>query len=206
MAEPTENAAGNSNLKIQEMMLKDRRVHFCNMLRHYAIDRFKNISGMTDLTIEDHPKPDAFVYGAYQAMIIVSGNDLRIAYRAHFNFKDVKPLFKAITNSEEVTPKAKRLVVDIFREYTNLAAGAIKQELETLGIRAGISLPIFTSGYDEIVSSDLLKPRRNYDYFLIKNDNMKFTGTIWFDVLEDDLISNYTFTAPEASDGDVDFL
>ncbi|MBF0440559.1 MAG: hypothetical protein HQK54_01520 [Oligoflexales bacterium] len=212
MSENNNNEQQSANqLLVRNMLLKDRRPAFQAMIRHYALDRFQTISGFTDLHTEDHEKIDAFVYGAHQAMIIVSGNDVRIAFKAHFNYKNVLPLVRVLTGAEELTPRAKGLVIDTFREYTNLTAGAIKGELETLDMVTGISLPIFSSGYDEIISSDTLKPRRNYDYFRIKSKHLTFNCTVWFDVVNEQPVENYNFT-PKGSevstneDDGVDFL
>lgn len=167
------------------------------MTRSYCVNRFQSISGVIKPEISEAPNPDDFVYGTKQVVIIIAGNEVKITLKIHFMEKDVKKLLLRLEKDVVNQSSDQDLIYDRFKEYANLVAGAIKTQLEVSGMICGISLPILSSGFDEIVTSDRLRSRSFYDYFIISNTDVKFTVTLAVDAISPDFLNNYTFNPSE---------
>lgn len=192
------------NEKEPNIFLDSRSPQFSEMIRSFTKNRFESISGLKNISTKELTNKDDFVYGTNQSMIIVAGNNLKLTFKSHFMFKDVGVFLKKLIGSSDLTPKNKNLLFDTFREHANLTAGGIKTQLEKEGMLCGISLPIISSGFDEIVTSDILKPRCLYDYFKVESDEISFIITICLDSLDLSFLDSYEYK-PENNDDDDDY-
>ena len=160
------------------------------MIRQVSVNRFINISGIDALKVIDHKEPDAFIYGSNQTIILVSSIDARITFKSHFALKNITGIFK---DNIKTTNKKKSYALDLFQEYANLTAGGIAQQLNHAEILCGISLPISTSGFDELISSDVLRSSQYHDYWQITGTNFLFTCTAMIEVFEYSRLDKFKF-------------
>lgn len=140
----------------------DLAPRFWELSRNVALDRFALSASKPTARIEELADWDRLTYGSKMSLITAAGKDFKFVFKVHFfpkKFTKVASDFNSM-----------KLVLDFFREYCNLVAGAIKEVLMAKGLICGISLPIVTSGDDEMIFSDKIKTERVYDYFRIHVD------------------------------------
>jgi hypothetical protein len=164
-----------------------------------ALDRFSYITGSKEFVVAENPKWDDFCYGSHLAVILIAGKDFKIFFKSHFHANKYR---------KTMTPdKDRGAVFDVFREYGNLTAGAIKKGLQQPGIICGISLPSVTSGYDELIFSDTLRKDRAIDCFDITSPSFRFTITTTLDTGNAEIFAKLDTIKLESTEGDeIEFL
>lgn len=182
-------------------LLKDIHPELRTMIRELSERRFRDISKRQDQRLRDAPAPDDFIYGAHLTVIQLAAKELRLTFKTHFDIDEVlilTPKKAQLLRSYEEQLKS---AADLFKEYSNLIAGGIAQQLHLSGIVAGISLPIATSGFNEIISSDDPRPQSCSDYWEISGEGFRFTCTLFVEIFETEALSRYTFE-PQRLDSD----
>lgn len=181
--------------------------HLQRMIRHYSVERFQSIAGTQWANAIDHPERDAFIYGAVQSIVLLAGRELRLTLKAHFNLKDVMGVLAKRLETEGGGRDRERLYAqDFFREFVNLTAGGIKGELQRHGIECGISLPVVTSGLDELFFSDKKRDSRLFDYWRVVAPGATFACTSAVDLITPECMSTFTFDDVGAAAQDVEFF
>lgn len=186
------------------LLLKNKNRHLYDLIRYLSKQRFTDISARPVTDVRDHPQPDDFVYGSHQTVIQIASRDLRITFKSHFKLGNTRVLTERgrENNKNRGQPAEKsarhlqKLTYDLFMEYSNLVAGGISQHLHANGIVAGISLPMATSGFDELISSDELRETSYFDYWIIAGEEYQFTCTVCVDLLTEDWLKTFRFVAP----------
>lgn len=183
-------------------LLKDKSPDFQALLRLLAKSRFENISGKNVLECMDHPHPDDYVYGSHQTVIQIAAKDLRVTFKSHFAINHVKTL---VTKSP--TKTLQQSIYDLFMEYSNLVAGGLSQRLHAVGIVSGISLPMATSGFDELLSSDSYRTNCYFDYWLLRGSDFSFTCTAQVDLLSEEWLGSISSDdSKDDEGGELEFL
>lgn len=185
--------------------LKDKSPDFQALLRSLSKARFENISGRKIFETLDHPHPDDYVYGSHQTLIQIAAKDLRVTFKSHFALTHTENLIRKTKNPKKSRQKA---IYDLFMEYSNLVAGGLSQRLHSGGIVSGISLPMATTGFDELLASDSVKGTSYFDYWLVKGDGFSFTCTAQVDLLSDAWLKDFVFSEDKAESegGELEFL
>lgn len=184
------------------LFLKDKNKALYDLIRFLSEQRFSDISGRPVLEIKDHETPDDFVYGSHQTVIQIASRDLRITFKSHFKLEDARRLTDRKKPLERNMKQVQKSTYDLFMEYSNLVAGGISQHLHANGIVAGISLPMATSGFDELISSDSIKPTSYFDYWRVLAEDFHFTCTVCVDILNEQRLGTLSFEKPETSEDD----
>jgi hypothetical protein len=181
--------------------LQEQLPGLSSFVRQSALDRYAYIAGTKEAKLSECNNWDDFFYGNQLAVIMIAGKDLKIFFKAHF-----------YANRAQVAvarDKSRDSLFDFFREYCNLTAGAIKQGLHTHGILSGISLPMATSGHDELVFSDSIRKDRMLDYFSIGNDQFSFVATVSVDVSNEplrEILKSVKPQEPSENSDDIEWL
>lgn len=188
--------------------LKDAHQHLYTMIRELSRKRFADITARRDLVIEEHEHPDDFIYGSHLTVIQIAAKDLRITYKSHFNLSDVMALTQRKGAPERSHEQILKSSYDLFKEYNNLVAGGITQQLHSCGIVAGISLPIATSGFDELISSDEVRTSRLYDFWRIRGEGFHFTCSVYAEIFETELLDLFVYgdIAMDDDGGEIELL
>ena len=171
---------------------------FSQFIRQAATSRFAYITRLQNLEVAENKNWDDFCYGSSMAVILVAGKDFKLFFKVHFHQKK----YQQVSGGNLLASG----VQDVFREYANLTAGAIKQALQDLNVVCGISLPNITSGYDELVFSDTLRSARIIDCFDVVSPNFKFTITITLDIGAGEVLEALTDISLKEHDDDISFL
>ncbi|WP_141733662.1 hypothetical protein [Oligoflexus tunisiensis] len=188
--------------------LKDAHQHLYTMIRELSRKRFADITARRDLVIEEHERPDDFIYGSHLTVIQIAAKDLRITYKSHFNLTDVMALTQRKGAPERSHEQILKSSYDLFKEYNNLVAGGITQQLHSCGIVAGISLPIATSGFDELISSDEVRGSRLYDFWRVRGEGFHFTCSVYAEIFETELLDLFVYgeVAMDDDGGEIELL
>lgn len=188
--------------------LKDHHRDLYAMIREISRRRFADITARRDLLIDDHDHPDDFIYGSHLTMIQMAAKDLRITFKSHFNISDVAALTRRRHGPDRSSNQILKSTYDLFKEYSNLVAGGITQQMHSCGIVAGISLPIATSGFDEIISSDELRMTRLYDFWRVSGENFQFTCSASVEIFETELLDLFVYgnLTTDGDSGEIELL
>lgn len=192
------NAPGQPPL----LLLKDKNRHLYDLIRYLSRQRFSDISSRPVTAVNDHQHPDDFVYGSHQTVIQIASRELRITFKSHFKLANTKGLVERKASMERSARQIQKATYDLFMEYSNLVAGGISQQLYANGIVAGISLPMATSGFDELIASDQLRPTSYFDYWRIHGEDFQFTCTVCVDILSEEWLKGFRFEEPQPQPDD----
>jgi hypothetical protein len=144
--------------------------NFVELAHGACLARFEYLTKIKGAAVSVASDWDQMVYGPKMALILIAGKDFRLTLKTHYKPKSF---------SQDMNKNiARDRVNDMFREYCNLVAGAIKQPLISEGIVCGISLPTVTSGYDELVFSDRLRGAKLKECFEVGKEEAKIVITL----------------------------
>ncbi len=179
----------------------DFSILYYNLL-HDRIAAYTRIN-KNEIKLDNTIPPDQFVYGDRVIIILVSGKEIRATVKLHYSLSEVEWLIPQRL-IESLGSKSAALE-SYFSEMVNLIAGALKAELIDMKYTVGISLPISASSYDELVSSDLIKPDRYYAFTACQFE--KNAGFVITTVLENEgtALLEYKYQEKQA-DEDSEFL
>jgi hypothetical protein len=138
------------------------------------------------------------------AIILVSGKDLRITFKVHFNIKDVKKILE-VSFAKPYSEIEDDLATDFVKEFCNLTAGYIKQIFEKYELKSGISLPIVTRGFDDI----FYKPTNSdevADLWKLDVAGVSLLCTPHFNIFNSDNIPTFNLDDSFDDEGDIEFL
>jgi hypothetical protein len=151
------------------------------------------------LTISNIPSSDAFSYGAFISIFLISGRDIKATLKIHYNPSENADLLRLKNTNNSLSDEA--ALSSIFSELGNLLAGTLKASFLDMGYTVGISLPIEASDYDEIISSDKLVKGRKYAYDSISIGSSVFSVTLAIDD-DGDGLSKYVYEQPKENEED----
>ncbi len=108
----------------------------------------RTFGSVTELRTSE-PLSHSLVFGHRMSLIMVSNAAIRVTFSAHFNEEETQELLRLRLKNQAGTFPTEQ-VLDYFKEYCNVVAGALKVDLKNAGLETGISLPLATRGFDEL--------------------------------------------------------
>lgn len=153
---------------------------------------------------------DDFLYGQWMAIILVSGQALQVTFKTHFFNKFARELVSiGIGKSQENITTV--MAMDFMREFCNLTAGEIKTKLSLNRVSVGLSLPLITRGFDEVLFSDIVLPTSIRDWWALDWQGGHIICSAEVEIFQTETAQR--IKAPknsemlsEEDEGDVDFL
>ena len=137
-----------------------------------AIERF----GRGAAQIKEVSRRDDFIYGETLAFILVSGQELNLQFKIHFENDRMKALVGESLGVPMLQVIADQ-VEDFAREFCNLAGGELVALLNSNSCQSSLSLPFISSGLDELFFSDLNYPSETRDFWEIECSGSRFVCT-----------------------------
>lgn len=187
-------ASGSSQKeKSLPSLLKDAHPQLRMMIRDLSLRRLSDISGYQDIRLLESPSPDDFIYGAHLTVIQLAAKELRLTFKTHFDLDAVQILARRKADAIRTFEQQLKVSNDLFKEYSNLVAGGIAQQLHLNAIVAGISLPLATSGFNEIISSDAPRPHSSSDYWEIHGEGFHFTCSLVAEIFDKTSLDRFTY-------------
>ncbi|ARU57882.1 hypothetical protein OLMES_3862 [Oleiphilus messinensis] len=186
-----------------------------DLVRHAAEERIRLHTQLDEFRIVDDDRGfvPGQVLGNQMALILVSGDAIRITLKLHFSLSEIKPLIYAIYGLDSPNDVRDEQAIDFGKELCNLIAGYVVQMLEENGLPVGISLPLCTRGFYEIFADyrPLQKPIIKYcDLWRLQYGETSIYGTAMVEVLNpallEPLLSYETGSDDSDDSGEFDFL
>lgn len=181
-----------------------------SLIRECALRRMKSHSSSSCVSIEEvEPDYRRTVHGNWMGLILVSGADLRITFKVHFDIKNVRVIISQLLGSEPSTISS-GLALDFIKEFCNLSAGFIKQVLEENSepVMTGISLPIVTKGFDDLFYKESSADEIS-EIWKIVVDGIVLYCTPHVNIFSTEKLAQVKMPKEEEAsedDGDIDFL
>jgi CheY-specific phosphatase CheX len=181
------------------------------IIRDCAVRRMKSHSGSAEVqTAEISPDYSRKVHGNWMGLILVSGRDLRITFKVHFNLREVRMILGNMLGKSH-DQISETLALDFAKEFCNLTAGNLKQVFEEQEdpINTGISLPIVTRGFDDLFYQSASEGETS-ELWKISVAGVELYCTPHVHVFDQAKLANLKYTqsddAADEDDGEIDFL
>lgn len=180
------------------------------IIRECALRRMKSHSSSPDVEVlevgEDYVRT---VHGNWMGLILISGADIRITFKVHFDIKNVRLVISNMLGSDP-TSVSQALALDFVKEFCNLTAGYLKQVFEEheTPIVTGISLPIVTKGFDDLFYQQSTNDEINEIWKIVINGVTLFC-TPHVNIYDKERLGAVAIPSEETADdddGDIDFL
>lgn len=182
-----------------------------NVLKHFvrdaSVSRLRSASlNKFGMELREAPIVDDFVYGHWMSFILMSGKDVQVTFKSHFMSKDTRVLVAAALR-KDIGAITHHMVMDFMREYCNLAAGEIKAQLQQNQVGIGLSLPLITRGFDEVVFSDRVDKKQIIDAWQVAWKGGHLVCSSVIEVLDWNALTNIRVIEKQSNDdGDVELL
>ena len=179
------------------------------VIRQASADRLSDQAGGAQVTIDNSINPRTSILGHWLTVIIISGGKLKISFKCHFMTEagSIHLARKTNRTPDDVEPS---MVFDLLKEYCNLVGGSVKSSLGRENSRMGLSLPLLTRGFDEVLFADRVRragKRRHRDVWTLQLPYAKFVCSSEIQVVNwtnlEDLGTDKT---QKSLEGEVDFL
>jgi CheY-specific phosphatase CheX len=122
--------------------------HLRSFMREVSQQKFRELGHATD----SEYAPLALqrdVLAHWVAFVLITGDRIRITFRAHFNTETATQFLKQ-TVSGTSSQYEDTHAYELLKEYCNLCAGEIKRVLGTNEVTSSVSLPLMIRGFDQI--------------------------------------------------------
>jgi CheY-specific phosphatase CheX len=117
-------------------------------IRANTRDHLKNLSRASSVAIKEIEE-NREVLAHWTSLILVSGERIRVTFRAHFATLDAKAMASKAYMTDSASVPAE-MAHDFMKEFCNVCAGRMKRLFLQNEVDVGISLPFITRGFDQI--------------------------------------------------------
>ena len=184
------------------------------MVRQSALMRIGDQTrqeGFQLVEIADQHSPGE-VLGNWMSIILVTGDAMRLTLKLHFSRQDAKAISYAVYGEKSPEGVSDAKAVDFVKELSNLMAGCIVQNFESMNIPMGISLPLSTRGFYEVFAdyAHTESPLIRYsDLWRLEHDGQAINGTVMVEISNPnalDAICDFELSQDDSDDSEFDFL
>ncbi len=183
-----------------------------DLIQHAALERIRLHSRIDDFELADQRTiiPPGTILGNWMALILVSGDALRITFKLHFSHAAIRKIAYPIYGKSSAEELSKQQIFDFVKELCNLSAGYLVQIFEDNHLHIGISLPLCTRGFYELYAdySPSSYPIIKYSHiWSMDYDAIQILGSAIIEILDISALEHileYEFL--EADDDEMDFL
>ena len=108
------------------------------------------------VNVEKYENQDASMLNQWLTLILISGTKIKICFKSHFsNTSVISHLAHKFNNDKNKL--SLDMGFDLLKEFCNLVGGGIKECLVSENRTMGLSLPLLTRGFDEVLFVDRMK-------------------------------------------------
>jgi CheY-specific phosphatase CheX len=160
-----------------------------DFIRHAALERVRLHSRLDNFTLVDKNTEyqAGQILGNWMALILVSGDSLRITLKLHFCYTDIKKIAYLIYGKQSPDELSDQQTLDFVKELCNLTAGYLVQIFEDNDLHIGISLPLCTRGFYEIFSdykSSSYPIIKYNDIWSLEHEDIHIFGSVIIELLD----------------------
>ncbi|MBY0472262.1 hypothetical protein K2X30_13935 [bacterium] len=148
-----------------------------------------------------------WVYAHWMSIILVSGKDVKMIFKAHFMSKDAK-LLASVPYKKASSAIRIEQALDFMREFCNLTAGAIKRSLSDAKVMTGVSLPLVTRGFDEVFFQANQVKNNIFDQWRLHGPDFEIGCTVSIETFEQITLTSLNENVDEKPEdlGEAEFL
>ena len=140
-------SAADNMLKIQNLQ---------KIIREISSIKFSQQARDEAVGVTDYKNQNASMLNQWLTLILISGRKVKICFKSHFNNTSVRAhLSHKFMKDKNDLPLD--MGFDLLKEFCNLVGGGIKECLVSENRTMGLSLPLFTRGFDEVLFVDRMK-------------------------------------------------
>lgn len=180
------------------------------LIRQASLSRIQAYSG--DFQFESTPLHSGLNLGGVlanrMAIILISGDILRIIFKVHFNLRDAKQLAHRVYGTLTADSIFEHQATDYMKEYCNLTGGYLVKLFEECDPNLGLSLPLYTRGFHEIFSDYTEKKSsliRFGDCWNLKKKDTQFSCSFLIETFNEDILNRVSSENIDTC-GQVEFL
>jgi hypothetical protein len=185
------------------------------LCRDVSLSRLKSHALMDSIFIDEvkGDEKEDFI-GQWLSLIFVSNTAVKISFKTHFKYSEAQEFAKSAFNISQENRVEEGRIEDFVKEFCNLTAGAIKQNLEKSGFSSLISLPLLTRPSDEVFfvshpSSNDSNLIFNNSWLIKSEDGSQIMCSFLFEVYDPNVLKETlinAFTEEDEDDGDIDLF
>ena len=165
-------------------------------------DHLKHLAHADSVTVEEI-KESREVLAHWVSLILVSGERVRITFRAHFATRDAKFLASKAYLTDTASLSSDE-AYDFMKEFCNVCAGRMKRLFLQNEVDVGISLPFITRGFDQIFDLPSQDRFSTDDKWRLVCDSTAIDCSVRIESGEPVAIAE--FTSNDSAEGQVDVL
>ncbi|MDD9950038.1 MAG: hypothetical protein OXT67_00590 [Zetaproteobacteria bacterium] len=125
-----------------------------DIIRQLSADKLRCQTGDARLDLDTQIEGDQSILGHWLSMILISGRRIKITFKVHFNTAQGQEIILKKVPVARPQKIEKHFIFDRLKEFCNLTAGSIKECLGAENSKTGLSLPVITRGFDEVIFFD----------------------------------------------------
>ncbi|NRA64922.1 MAG: hypothetical protein HRU19_10600 [Pseudobacteriovorax sp.] len=164
-----------------------------------------------DVVLQECPDPYASMFAHWMTLIMVSGKKIKLCLKTHFNTADSFYLREQNNRKRKKKTEVDLLKsFDFMKELSNESAGRIKTCLGSENSAMGLSLPLVTRGFDEVLFIDrIIKTNhgdeRSREAWRLKVGDHIITYTAEIQIMDWDVLNDLRDPNKEST-GNLEFL
>ncbi len=156
--------------------------NICQIVRTLSSERLSISTVLPSHGYRESNSKEDLVHGSFMSIILLGASCFRLAFKAHFTSRDIKNLLTKI--GAESRKLNEENIRDYMREYCNLVAGGVKSYFNDAGVSSGISLPLVTDGFDEVLYVNNQKADMHKDMWEVYWDGGQVVCSLQIEVLD----------------------
>ncbi len=182
---------------------------FFSQVMEISRDRFQSFSSTGGQAIVESIENKFGLFAPWAAIILVSGSDYRVTFKAHFKLSDASKFAsgdKTVGEDGSFSDALRMRSFDYMKEYCNLYAGSLKRAFADANINVGISLPLLTRGFDEIFFPKADKKNTYETFWKLSNQLGCVFCSLFVEVVDADQFGRLSIKLDSSSEGEIEFL
>lgn len=193
----------------EESCLKSLRENLLDLLRKVSIAQTNQYFNCADVELVPSPANHALgqVLKRYIVMILLTGSDVRMVFKVHFNPEQIRAYCQSTGGkTENLTDKH---LVDYMKELCNQIGGRASRLFQSQGISIGMSIPLCTRGIYEIYADYQEKSGvvNKFGGFWRLNGPFGFLYcSCYVELLAAEPLKNIHYVDEHSDEGELDFL
>ena len=183
--------------------------NFEDILLKISRDKLIDQTGIQEIDIHPYSNVDASIFDHWMSLVLLAGRKLKVCIKIHFDTESGKQMILSKFNRspDSITLD---MIFDRLKELSNLTAGGLKESLGQENGNCGLSLPLVTRGFDEVLFRDRFLSAKKHgkrNVWQLKSANFKLILSSEIQVFDWSAIQEVNYIErDEEEEGELEFL